>query len=222
MKNKLNYLLGLFLLGMLTFSCTKDERAAPQGTRFNAQPFGLGAKWVYSVETFTDTSEAIVEIIGDTVLGGKPFKVAEQKLNGSSTLGFFYVDPVSGDITQRSYNSQFQNGFIESVAKLGTVSVGKAWSETYQLNLGAGIIASSKNDFLIDFVGLTKTVAGNNYSNVLQLTIRASAMVPGSTVWTPNGRVVNFYSNNVGTILTETYNQVGTLVSNRRLKSYTP
>ncbi len=211
----------LLLASTLFTSCSKDdENAQPQGTPFNAFPTRTGATWVYDVTTSGGSVEERTQrITGDTVFSGNTntFKIVQEFRSGTK-LGesYFYIVPSTGDVVQRAYINPGSQVFIENNIQVGRVFAGKKWSETINVTFpGLGTIPT-KYDWNVDSVGLTRTIRGVNYTNVMKLTSIATSSVSGST------RSVYYFSNNIGTILFLNYSPSGSLFFARELKSYTP
>lgn len=215
-------LIYLLLASTLFTSCSKDqETAQPQLTPFNAFPSRIGATWVYEVKTAQspNTLEHTESVIGDTtfVNNSNGYKIVGLfQLGNKTSESYFHISPSTRDVLVRSYLTSDPESYLESSLQLGNVYAGKKWSHKVLIGTQPFDSLDAKIDYVIDSVGLTRTIKGITYSNVIRVTNTFSNNAGQSS------KNIAYYSNNVGNILTLVYNSNGFLTYSRELKSFTP
>lgn len=157
-------------------------------------PWCNGSKYTYIDTTFGTgtTSVQILNIVKDTTIDGKVF----QKFSNPGADG--YYNCTSGVSTVIAYSVPSSGGTvmkIEQTELKANEPVGATWSNSISNGLGQNV----DYNFKLVAKGLSKTVLGVNYTDVIQVHLVLSITVPilGSIVV---GESDYFYANNIGLI----------------------
>lgn len=194
------------LTSVIIFSCQKELNfetvpvtgATPCKT-CSYIPWCQGSTYTY-IDTTSGTgatSTQTINIIKDTTINGKVF----QKFANSGADG--YYNCTAGVSTIMAYNVAATGGTvtIEQTLLKANEAVGATWSNAMSNGLGQNV----DYDYKIIGKGLSKTVLGVNYTNVIQVHVTISITVPviGTIVM---GESDYFYANNIGLIDNITFN----------------
>ena len=224
---KLRTVITLVLAGMLMISCQKElslDATTAGGTAAPCKscsyiPWCNGSVYTYVDTTMGTgtTSITTLTIIKDTTIDGKIF----QKFANPGADG--YYNCTDGVSTLIAYNVPSSGGpviKVEQTELKANEGAGATWSNSMNNGLGQNVDYNYK----IAGKGLSKTVLGVDYTNVIQvhLTISMTAPVIGTLVV---GEADYYYANNVGLIdnVIYTTNPFGgppTVALHRVLKTY--
>jgi hypothetical protein len=175
------------LVGTLA-SCGKDEDPTPLA-ELDYQPTSAGSTWSYGGQSpYTATS------LGTTkTINGKIYYEFETK-QGSTTYKSS-VSKENGVYTSISENSRFGN--LEITQLKENEPVGATWTNSGMVN---GVTSNYK--FTIAAKGITKTVEGKEFKDIIHVKLESTFTYMGQTF--PYPEVFNyFYAKGVGLVLTE-------------------
>ena len=161
-------------------------------------PVGSGTNQNYLDTTAAGPStsaKATIENLGDTTIDEKTF--SKTSATGSSAVN--YVNSTNGVTTLVSFNGKDK---ITSTVLKANEPVGTVWTDEFT---NAGV--PSVYEWKLAAKGLTKTVLGVTYANVIQVHLNGTAKIPSK------GNVAfadadYFYTPNVGLIEHINYNTV--------------
>jgi hypothetical protein len=183
-------------------------------------PTCIGSMYKYQTDNFgvagTFTSRYISAT--DTVVGGLTYS----KMNISTEQGattssaFTYVNCSNGVSTTYAYNVVGVNGttvaFLRITGLKANEPVGASWSEVIQNQLGEDIT----NTYTIEEKGISRTVLGTTYPDVIHVHLVQSYVVSGVTI--EAGTSEYYYAKGVG--LVEFTSSTFGITSSRLLESY--
>lgn len=210
-----------FLCLALATSCKKDvvdvNQPSPEATagaieadtNTDYYPYKTGNSYSFvdSVGTAATAVGSTVNISGDSTIDGKTFK---RSAPASGAAKFVNTD--GGVTTLVSFNGADK---ITTTVLKANEPVGATWTDNFT---NGGI--PTNYEWKMIAKGLTRTVLGTTYNNVIQVHLNGTAEIPGQ------GKVVfadsdYFYAPNVGLIENVDFNTVtGKATMHRVLKTY--
>ena len=191
----------LFSICMIAISCKKHD---PDPVASTSKPYSnstVGSNWIYELKTQDQTTLDTITtldtsrvISGDTTIGSKNYTRVEHN-NGSHT---YY------NVTGNDY-FQFQHFVIpatidtsiEALYLKDNVAVNGNWSQNLNVtvNIGIPVNLTITITSTIKGTGLTRTVNGNTYNDVIWVATNLTA--PGVTI---TSDINNYYARNIGLI----------------------
>ncbi|MEO8771009.1 MAG: hypothetical protein ABI402_13005 [Ferruginibacter sp.] len=191
----------LFSICVIAISCKKDHPDPVASTSLPYSNSTVGSNWIYELKTQDQTTlDTIVSldtssvINGDTTIGSKNYTRVEHK-NGSHT---YY------NVTGNDY-FQFQHFVIpatidtsiEALYLKDNVAMGGSWNQALNVtvNIGIPVTLTITITSTITGTGLSRTVNGNTYNDVISVGTTLSA--PGVTI---TSNINNYYARNIGLI----------------------
>ncbi|WP_192822685.1 hypothetical protein [Rufibacter sp. LB8] len=202
-----NLLLWLAFLCVFTACSDKEEDPAPEETTTAAAgldyfPTTAGSTWSYE----GDLTYSYKSLGTKKVINGKSYTEFEQNQNG--TISTIYVFKEAGSYTL--YTAVAGVGNIELTVLKENEPEGGSWSTTTVIN---GL--TTRYTYTLVKKGLTKTVLGKEYKNVIQVKLATVVLFQGMEI--PFDQPFNYYfAKGVGQIMSE-LGSSGTV----SLKSYT-
>lgn len=177
---------------------TEKNSVANSEAAANSSYYPVGTDQVYLDTTAAGPStsaKAAIEHLGDTTIDEKTF--SKTSATGSSAVN--YVNSTNGVTTLVSFNGKDK---ITSTLLKANEPVGTVWTDEFT---NAGI--PSVYEWKLAAKGITKTVLGVTYTNVIQVHLNGTAKIPSK------GNVAfadadYFYAPNVGLIEHINYNTV--------------
>ena len=205
MKNVL--LICLFSLSLLSISCKKDPDPAPvvPPPADKYMTFTTASSWNF--ERISDpsstspdtTSFSITSSNRDTTIGTRQYHVFTNNNGGPNE---YYYNNGSDYYTYRKLPADFGDTYVEIIYLKDNAPVGTEWSQSYPINysgLAFTLVLSNK----IEERGLTKTINGKEYKDVIRVSTNISAtgiVLP----YTLSDEVNYFYAPKYGSIKEET------------------
>jgi hypothetical protein len=188
--NKLKFLLmWCLMLGILVSCGDKDDDASPSTAELDYQPSTKGSTWSYG-----GSSPYTLTATGNTkVIEGKTFAEFETKQGNETRKSYLLkekgvytaigMDPTAGDIALTFLKEE--------------TPAGKPW---YQTNVINGV--ETKLTFTIIAKGITKTVEGKNYKDVIHVQATTAVTFMGMEI--DMGVATDyFWAKGVGLILSD-------------------
>ncbi len=196
-------------------ACKKEkslEEPVKTGTCDYA-PYSTGSTFAYEQVAVgaPDTFKYTMEVKGDSVVGGKTFRVLEAD-DGSGSTSLFRCG--GGDYIQLADVTELTNApteLVQTVYLKDNLALGKTWEEEFLINLPIVGEVPLTVTYTIVQRGTAKTVLGTNYKDVIgvRMDISIDPFLPLTELST------NYYAKGVGLI------QLDTDSDTTRLRSYT-
>jgi hypothetical protein len=188
----------LFLAGCtLLIACSKEM--SHEGTGFptcDYAPYTTGSSFSYIDVTQTrDTTAYTLTVSGDTTINGATYKIV-----GDDSV-FFCSSCKDGIYTQIASILTFQGYKADSLQLTylkETAPMGSSWSDTVTISNGA-LTSKAILQHTITQKGVTKTVNGKNYLDVIAVKLDAFAIVLNNPV--PIGTIsTSYYAKGIGLV----------------------
>jgi hypothetical protein len=187
-------LISFFSLSLLTISCKKDPDPAPVVTppADKYMTFTTASSWNF--ERISDPSSLSPDTISfsitssnrDTTIGTRQYHVFANNNGGSNE---YYYNNGGDYFTFRQLPSDFADTYVEINYLKDNAPVGTEWSQTYPITYsGFPITLTLKNK--IEERGITKTVNGKEYTDVIRVSTNITATAPFPFSLTDE---INFY-----------------------------
>lgn len=173
-------------------NCSKEDSPGNVATT-NYSPLTVGSFWVYSYKqnanpAVTDTLTALSK---DTSINSKNYKV----LGSSANIGNSYLTKI--DSNYYRFASYPAIGSFEELYLKDNRDVNSPWTNTVTFNYpGVPIPLTANLTYTIKEKGISYTVAGKSYSDVIHVRLDASIAVAGGNV----GGGDFYYAKNIGLI----------------------
>ena len=204
------------IAGSLMLAACKKEKSLEEPVKTGTcdyAPYSTGSTFAYEQVAIgaPDTFRYTMEVKGDSVVGGKTFRVLETD-DGSGSMSLFRCG--GGDYIQLADVSELTGTPSEPVQTIylkDNLALGKTWEEEFIIDLPIiGEIPLTVTYTIIQR-GTGKTVLGTNYKDVIgvRMDISADPFLPVTELST------NYYAKGVGLI------QLDTDSDTTRLRSYT-
>jgi hypothetical protein len=190
---------------LFAVSCEDDYVPTPPATADNYMSLTAGSTWNYelinnSTPPATTTNYTITSTNRDSTVGAKNYHVFT---NSSGTANEYYN--ISGDeyFNFRKLPSILGVTSVENLYLKDNVAVGQNWVQTYPITLNGTPMTITVTHTIAE-KGMSKTVVGTTYTDVIKVTTALSATiggvaVPGTALTTD---IQNFYAPKVGLINT--------------------
>jgi hypothetical protein len=221
---KLNLFVALIALCFFT-SCQK-ELVGPDGATTITNPstatsnLGTCKDCIYiptcdgSVYNYSDTSGAIpgtpptitpnsftYRFIADTTIGGVVYQ--KLKLEGQTTNQFTYFNCSAGVTKTINYSATTTGGSVYSEIKLTILKANEAVGATWTDQIVQSPTQTAIYDYTIVAKGISRTVSGIVYPDVIQVNTVTSASVGGMVI--PAGNSSYYFAKGVGLIEAANY-----------------
>lgn len=202
-----NTLLLVFSLTIICLSCKKEDPApVPPVTLVDKfMTFTTGSVWNF--EKISDPSSANPDTIDytitsssrDTTINTKQYHVFDN--NNGGTNEYFYNNG-NDYYTYRKLPSDFGDTYVEIIYLKDNAPVGTEWSQTYPITyLGIPLQVTLTNK--IEERGITKTINGKNYTDVIKVSTNITATgIPFA--FTITDEINNYFAPKYGAIKEET------------------
>ena len=157
--------------------------------------------WQYKLDDnigATSVNYLITATDRDTIVGSRTYKV----FSNSSTAGSEYYHISSGNYyNYRNLGASLGNNKLEILYLKDNLNAGAKWEETFNLTIpGLPLPVSVKLDNTIAEKGITRTVNGITYKDVIHVTTYlSSSAIPSSNL---TSDIQNYYAPKVGAIET--------------------
>ena len=174
-----NILLSLFAVSLFITSCKQDDPPTPPVTATPFMSFTAGSTWNYEVVnniTPSTSSYTLTSTSKDSTINGKSYHV----FTNSSGSGNEYYNNTGNDyFTLRRLpltlgGTSVENLYLKDNVTAGTVLPSQDYPVTAQ---GFNLIVTVTNT--IAEKGLTKTVSGNTYNDVIKVTTAITVKLGG-------------------------------------------
>ncbi len=162
-----------------------------------------------SVYKYSDTSSSIpgnppsinaynytYRFIADTTIGSVVYE--KIKLEGQTTNSFTYYNCTAGVTKNINYNATTSGGSVYSEIKLTALKANEAVGATWTDQIVQSPTQTAIYDYTIVAKGISRTVAGIIYPDVIQVNTVTSASVGGITI--PAGNSTYYFAKGVGLI----------------------
>ncbi|RYG16861.1 MAG: hypothetical protein EOO07_12350 [Chitinophagaceae bacterium] len=174
--------LAAFFACFLASSCSKSTEPTPTTPPPAYITTTAGSIWTYEdIDNSTPGSSTTYTITStnraDTVINGNPYHIYTRSNTGSSEYHFKNGDSY---FSFRSLPAAVGGANIESLYLKADAGVNTSWSEEILLNTPLGNVNVTMT-YTLKERGISKTVNGINYSNVIHVTGALSAAPPFST-----------------------------------------
>ena len=183
--------LSLAFVALLFTACQKDydntttSSSAAGAASASYFPLTAGSTWLHRSQVFGEYTTTVLP--GDTIIDNKKFSIV-------TTLGgarqFYHQQ--GGNIS--SYGQSFGGVPVPNFIVLKEGGLGTKWTNTLT---SPGAVSTFNSE--IKAVGLTRTVLGKQYKDVIQVEIRQTVTAPGFGTFDA-GTYVQFYAKGVGAI----------------------
>jgi hypothetical protein len=208
MKNAFLFLIVLFFA---TISCKKDPTPVPVTPVDKYMTFTTGSTWNFekvsnpSSPTPVTTNYSITSGSMDTTINSKQYHVFTNNNGGSNE---YYYNSGNDYYTYRTLPADFGNQYVEIIYLKDNAPVGTVWTQSYPINYsGLSITLTLTNK--IEERGITKSVNGKDYTDVIRVStnITASAPIP----FTLTDEINYYYAPKYGSVKEETKIDVNVL-----------
>lgn len=182
MKNLVQACIVLIAIVALA-GCGKDSPASPNGTNSSEYyPLTKGSTW-----TYTGRSNYTTAVLGDTTVNGTTWTMLSNSLTGRTTFA------------RKSGTAYYSLDSLGGTAQimLKDEPVGSTWS--FEI-LGPNF-TPNKQEFTIAEIGITKTVAGHEYKNVMRVHLITYVFNSVTNDWVLATTSDLYFSKGVGLIL---------------------
>ncbi|UAY51940.1 hypothetical protein [Ferruginibacter albus] len=174
---------------------------------------------VYSLNGTTSERTTTYKSVTDTSIGGATYKkiVSNDGMSGDVAS---YLNCDNGIYTQIAYNATSLTGsasatMIKQIGLKVNVPVGTTWTDNINASYN-GITVTNTYKHTIKGIGISKTVEGVTYNDVIQVEVEITTEYNGISI--PSGIAEYYFAKGVGTIETDITNNGST--SSISLKSY--
>lgn len=180
----------LLVISILSFSCDKDEAAAPAQNFF---PLTAGSSWTYR-ETTANITYTFTATNRDSSFLGKNYRVLTNSLGGN-----VYATVVGNDYYRYGLlpTQQLTGSGVEEYFLKANAGVGGTWNQTQPVSYG-GQNYNLRLNYTLTSVDGTRTVAGKAYSKVALVTLGLQLAVQGFNINAGDGTF--YYADGVGLI----------------------
>ncbi|MES2894362.1 MAG: hypothetical protein V4725_20250 [Bacteroidota bacterium] len=196
-------LLPTLFFALFAASCQDDDVPVPPATADPYMSLSAGSTWNYELinnSTSTTSTYTITSTNRDSTVGAKAYHVFT---NSAGTPNEYYN--ITGDdyYNFRKLPSVLGVSSVENIYLKDNLAVGQTWSQTYPVTVSGFAMNITVNNTISE-TGLSKTVAGTAYTNVIKVTTTFAVTVgglplPASALTTD---IQNFYAPKVGVINT--------------------
>ncbi len=196
----------LFVLVVLVFSCKKSDSGTTNPSE-QYMSFTAGNTWTYETVnniTVSTTSNTVTSANRDTAIGSRTYHIF---LNSNGAANDYYNVSGNDYYTFRNLVS-LGSSSVESVYLKDNAAIGTSWSQVINIALFSGVSTTIPLTvaYTIAEKGLSRTVNGKNYNNVIHITtvLSSSSLPPGSLTTD----IHNYYAPKYGLI--ESKNKITT------------
>ncbi|MFY0253094.1 hypothetical protein ACDQ55_03985 [Chitinophaga sp. 30R24] len=199
---KYPFLITISVLFIITqLSCSKEMSQENNGSQpppgtCDYAPYTVGSTFSYiNINNTNDTTHFTFTVSGDTTINGIVYK----KMGNDSV--FTCSNCASGEYTQIASILTFQ-GYEANDLQLtylkDNVVAGTSWKDTITVNNGS-VSSTGILEFTITATGMTKSVNGEDYTDVIAVRTDAYALVSDNTI--PVGTLfTSYYGKGIGLI----------------------
>lgn len=208
------FLIAILFAATLLFSCSKEmsregDGALPPTSTCDYAPYTTGSSFSYmNVNSAKDTIRYTFTVSGDTTINGNVYKIV-----GNDSV-FTCSSCKDGIYTQIASILTFQ-GYSADDLKLtylkDNVAAGTTWRDTITVSNG-GASTSGILEFTVTQKGVTKTVNGKDYAEVIAVRMDAYALILNNPVSV--GTIsTSYYGKGIGLIEADQLHDTTTMLS---------
>jgi len=187
------------LVAAVIASCGKDNTNPSNPTTESYINTNAGSSWTYhSVDSSNATPQSVDYVItstsDDTTVNGKEYHVYRYSYGGSQYLNLTGNDYYQFDTIPGGVGANVERLYLKDNAAVGTT-----WSQNFTLNIpDIPIPVSMTVSNNIVEKGISRTVNGMNYSNVIHVsTSLSSALIPPASF---TSKIDSYYAEKYGLI----------------------
>jgi hypothetical protein len=166
-----NALLSVFALSIISLSCKKDSNPAPVTPVDKYMTFSSGSIWNFqkvsnpSSASPVTTNYSLTSSNKDTTISSRQYHVFTPNNGGPNE---YYYNNGNDYYTYRTLPAGFGSDFVEILYLKDNAAVGTQWSQTYPITYSGTPLNVTLNN-KIEERGLTKTVNGKDYTDVIRV-----------------------------------------------------
>jgi len=200
-------LLSVLTLSIVSLSCKKDSNpTTPPVTPVDKYlTLTTGSSWSFdkvsnpSSASPVTTSYSITSSSRDTTINAKQYHVFTNNNGGANE---YYYNNINDYYTYRTLPAEFGGNFVEIIYLKDNAPVGATWTQTYPITY-SGVPFSLTLNNKIEERGLTKTVNGKDYTDVIRVSTNITA-TGISIPYTLTNEINYYYAPKYGSIKEET------------------
>jgi hypothetical protein len=195
MKNTVYLIILLFTAGII-FSCKKKKDTVPPPTPpANFQPVTAGSTWTYnSVSSSTATKNYTLTSTGnDSLIDGKAYKIFKNSAGPNE-----YAYKTGNDYYRYSFFEAL-NQALDLLYLRENYSVGEKWTQNKNATIN-GVNGTAILECVVAAKGVTHTVSGKTYADVMDIKINPTFSVNGILLTNNKADIHYYFANNVGFI----------------------
>lgn len=197
MKNTAYLIILLLTLGII-FSCKKKKVPPLPTSTANFQPISAGSAWSYTATSNSVTNNyTLTATANDSTIDGKTYKVF---INSGGPNEYYYK--TGNDYYRYSYFIAL-NQALDLLYLKDNLSVGATWTQNKNATIN-GVNGTAILECLVAEKGISYTVNGKTFTNVMHIKINPTFSVSGIKLTNNKAEIHYYFADNIGFIYSST------------------